>query len=332
VFYVFLKNHYKAANITWFIGKLEHDLLKDIKGIDFEVIDKKASFSERKRVKNKYKDINFDVLLHMQRSIRCSFIISGLKSKKIIGFDRPRAKELQWLFTNEKIDKPKSSHAVDVFMEFAYKLGVPRDKAIVWDMGELLQSDDMKKILNFNTDNIEFVGLVVSGSQKDRAWSVKNNAEVINWITKNTKLKIVLLGGPSEFEKNQSLEILNLLTDSSNVQNLTGKTKLKELKSILKKVKLLISPDTGPIHMASALKTPAIGLYVHMPKEITGPYNSLDMCIDKYPVALKKYYNGKLDAKYDGIPQRIKGHNEAINLIEPSEVIDALKEFLGYQE
>ena len=324
-----IKAFFPEAKIIWFIGKIEHQLLKDIPGIEFEVIDKKNSFNEYLRIKDKYKTTHFDALLHMQRSLRCSFILNALKAKKIIGFDSPRAKELQWFFTNEKINTPKSPHAVDVFMEFAYKLGVPRDETPKWDFGSFSSINEIKKITG---NDSKYISIVVSGSQEDRAWKAKNNATLIQWILENTDYKIYLLGGPSAFEKNQAFQTLKELGTHKKIVDLVGKTDLKMLKTIIKNSSALISPDTGPIHISSALGVPTIGLYVHMPKEITGPYNSLKTTIDKYPEALKKYHNQTTPYNYDGIPKRIKGYIEAINLIEPSEVIKTLSECLKRSE
>jgi heptosyltransferase I len=326
-----IKEHFKTSRIIWFVGKIEHQLLNDTPGIEFEVIDKKHPFKEHLRLKKKFKSIRFDVLLHMQRSLRCSLIVKALRAKKTVGFDSERARELQWLFTNEKIGEAKSPHAVDVFMEFAFKIGVPKETQARWDFGSFSSDDEVQELLQ-TTKN--YIAIVVCGSQKDRAWSANKNAELIEWILSNTIYKVCLIGGPSEFEKNHSSKIVSQLNNMSDVAkdviNLVGKTDLKMLKTIIKKAKALVSPDTGPIHISSALDTPTVGLYVHMPKEITGPYKHLDLTVDKYSEALKLYYNEKSPNTFRGIPKRIKGHDEAINLIEVSEVIGSLKKALGH--
>ena len=323
-----IKKHYPKARIIWFVGKVEHQLLKDIPHLKFEVIDKKHSFKERSRIKKKYKDIKFDVLLHMQMSLRSSLMVKALKAKKVIGFDAQRTREFQWFFTTEKISNPKTPNAVDVFMEFAYSIGVPKDQKPFWDFGDFCSTDELRDLTQLKPKET-YISIVVSGSQPDRAWSSKKNAKVIDWIIKNTHHKVCLIGGPSAFEKNRSQEILKQLqSPKESVINLTGKTNLKMLKTIIKNSQALISPDTGPIHISSALGVPTVGLYVHMPKEITGPYNHLESTVDKYKKALKLYY-GKVAPNFqNGIIKRIKHRSEAIDLIETSEVIDKLHKIL----
>jgi len=329
-----IRAHFKESRIVWFVGKIEHQLLKDIEGLEFEVINKKNPFKEFSRLKKKYKNTEFDILLHMQRSLRCSLMVKALKSKKTIGFDATRARELQWLFTSEQISEPKSPHAVDVFMEFAFKAGVPNDQRPVWNFGAFNSTSEVQSALNLKDLNLgekeSYLAIVACGSQKDRAWSASNNAEIIDWVLEHTKYKVCLLGGPSDFEKKHALEIIehSQLKTEDRLINLVGRTDLKMLKSIIKHAKALVSPDTGPVHISSALGTPTVGLYVHMPKEITGPYNHLSLAVDKYKEALKLYYNKDAPETYLGIPKRIKDKPEAINLISSSEVVDKLKKAL----
>jgi len=334
-----IKKHEAEKQLIWFVGKTEYELLKQIKDIHFEIINKKKPFKEFLRLKKKFKNIEFESLLHMQRSIRCSLLSLALKSKRVIGFDKKRAKEFQSLFTKEAIETPKSAHAVDVFMEFAYKISVPKTQQPEWDFGATKQQLD-EAIKNLKLPQ-KFISIVIAGSQEDRSWSHLNNAKVIEWIYVHTKLDVVLLGGPSEFEEQQKDKILNTLKASKHrcdlkVKNLVGKTNLLQLLSVIKNSNLIISPDTGPTHIASALNTKTIGLYVHMPKEITGPYNFLDTTVDKYSDAMKKYYNLKTQVKtktegmnhYDGIPKRLKNKPYALNLIEPKDVIEILSKEL----
>ena len=310
-----IKKQFPAARLIWFIGKVEHAFLKGLPGIEFEVVDKKSTIKEHLRLKAKYKEVCFDSILHMQRAIRCSLLVKALKAKKIIGFDPLRAKELQSFFITENIKQPKSPHAVDAFMEFAFSLGVPRDQKPEWNYGPL--NTTLKK--HFNDSYGSYVCLVPSGSQLDRAWPVESFKEVSNYILKNTDYNLLLLGN-SKFEQSQAQSIKESCK-SERVFNLTGKTNLEELKVCISQCKFMIAPDTGPTHIASSFYKPVIGIYAHMPTVITGPYNSLKYCVDKYETALKKYYGKTIDLNKDkGIPKRIKV-DEAIKLISTDDVI-----------
>ena len=120
-----LQHHWPETKITWIIGKNEHALVSEIEGVEFITFDKSLGLGAYHDVRNKLAGRSFDVLLHMQLSLRASIASMLIKSKIKLGFDRERAKDMQWLFTNEKIF-PRSTrqHVVDSFLEFPTRLGL----------------------------------------------------------------------------------------------------------------------------------------------------------------------------------------------------------------
>ena len=119
------QQHWPDTHISWIIGKTEFELVKDIEGVEFIIFDKARGLAAYRQIRRVLKQQHFDVLLHMQLSLRAS-IISALTSADIkLGFDRARAKDLQWLFSNQKI-VPASTrqHVVDSFLEFPRHFGL----------------------------------------------------------------------------------------------------------------------------------------------------------------------------------------------------------------
>ncbi len=71
--------------------------------------------------------------------------------------------------------------------------------------------------------------------------------------------------------------------------DLAGATSLGQLAALYQEVELLIAPDTGPAHIATAVGTSVIGLYAVAPGELSAPYCSRDLLVDKYPDAVKRF-------------------------------------------
>lgn len=71
--------------------------------------------------------------------------------------------------------------------------------------------------------------------------------------------------------------------------NLVGEDTLEQSKALLARADLVLTPDAGPAHIASALGTPVLGLYAATWSRRSGPWNSLDLCVDRYPEAARKY-------------------------------------------
>jgi heptosyltransferase I len=70
-----------------------------------------------------------------------------------------------------------------------------------------------------------------------------------------------------------------------------GKDTLEQLKALLNRADLVISPDSGPAHIASALGTAVIGLHAATWSKRSGPYNSLELCVDRFEQAARQYRN-----------------------------------------
>ena len=100
-----LQKHWPRTKITWIIGKIEYQLVKDIPDVNFIIFDKKegisAYFSLKKQINHINIDRPFDILLHMQLSIRASIASLFIPADIKLGFDSARAKDLQSVFCNK---------------------------------------------------------------------------------------------------------------------------------------------------------------------------------------------------------------------------------------
>ena len=111
----------------------------------------------------------------------------------------------------------------------------------------------------------------------------------------------------------------------SSCLNLVGKDTLEQSKALLKKADLVISPDSGPAHIASALGTPVIGLYAATWSRRSGPYNSLDLCVDRFAEAAMKFRNSTAEDLRWGTRIEEPG---VMDLVETADVIKKLEEFV----
>ena len=96
---------------------------------------------------------------------------------------------------------------------------------------------------------------------------------------------LLAAGGPATEDDGlrASLELAQV-----RVVNLIGRTSLKQLLALLEHATVLVCPDSGPAHMASAVGTPVIGLYATSNRWRTGPYLSQEWVVDRYPDAVSR--------------------------------------------
>ncbi|MCB1828436.1 MAG: glycosyltransferase family 9 protein, partial [Coxiellaceae bacterium] len=150
----------------------------------------------------------------------------------------------------------------------------------------------------------------------ERNWDFSRYAEVIKVLRKRWDFKVVLVGGPDPLSRQASEQIEQGI--AGGCLNLTGKSSLKQLIAILKYSDALITPDTGPAHIADALGTPVVGLYAVAPPEKTGPYHSLQWVVNKYPEAVRTIL--QKDPATVSWRQRVHD-NAAMQLIQVDDVV-----------
>jgi heptosyltransferase I len=273
------------ARFTWIIGKLEAKLMAALlPEIEFITFDKNATLKELWRVRAALRGRRFDLLLDMQLSFRAS-LVSGLVHAPIkLGFDRERARELQWWFTNARIAPAAAEHVLDSFMGFARACGIEPAPAF-WDLS--LPADALEYARGIIAD--ERPTLIVSpcSSHTARNWSAERYAAVADYAVSAHNMRVVLVGGRSVIE-NQLGAAISAAARAALV-NQIGKDTLPQLLGLLARSTALLSPDSGPAHMATMVALPVIGLYAATNPARAGPYYSRQWCIDKYDAAAQKY-------------------------------------------
>src|ERR1700760_4308323 len=99
-----LQQAWPDTQLTWIIGKTEARLMKLVDGVELITVDKRAGLSGLRNLSRQLSRRQFDVLLHMQLAIRASALALRIAAPIKVGFDRARARELQWLVTNERVE------------------------------------------------------------------------------------------------------------------------------------------------------------------------------------------------------------------------------------
>ena len=315
-----IQAQYPSTKITWVIGKIEASLLKGLPGVEFVIFDKKAGLQGYLDLRKALKGRHFDVLLHMQVALRASLASLCIPAKIKIGFDRLRAKEGQWLFTNQKILPQKNPHVLDGFLGFAQALGIetypPTWNIPISDEDQLWASEAV-------SSDKPIAVISPAASKAERNWHSEGYAKIADQLIERG-FDVVICGGPTTAEKLLAEEINTLSQYSLN--NLVGETSLKQLLAILKLAHLVIAPDTGPAHMAVTVSTPVIGLYAHSNPQRTGPYNSQQYVVSCYQSAVEQQYNTALSKLPWGV--RAKGSG-LMNAITVGQVADKVKQVIA---
>jgi heptosyltransferase I len=279
-----LQQAWPATQLTWIIGKTEARLMSLIEGVEFITVDKRAGLAALGALRRQLRGRRFDVLLHMQLAFRASLAAACVPATVRLGFDRPRARELQWLFTNARIAPRAREHVLDSFFGFPAALGVS-ERLLRWDLP--LPSAARAYAERLIPDARPTLVINPCSQHVRRNWRPARYAALAEHAAGRLRMRVILAGGPSELEQRMGVEIERACRVS--LVNQIGKDTLPELLALLARSTVLVSPDSGPVHMATAAGTPVVGLYAATNPARSGPYLSGRWCVDAYPRAARAF-------------------------------------------
>jgi len=311
-----LQQAWPTTQLTWIIGKGEARLMSLLEGVEFITVDKRAS---RAALRAQLAARRFDVLLHLQLALRASLIARQVEAPLKLGFDRPRARELQWLFTNARIAARTREHVLDSFFGFLEALGI-RGRLLRWDLP--LPPEARAYATELIPDAQPTLIISPCSSHALRNWPALRYAAVAAYAVQRHNMRVILAGGPSELERRSGGEIERACTVP--LVNQIGRDTLPQLLALLARARALLTPDSGPAHMATMVGTPVLGLYAATNPARSGPYLSRAWCIDAYPEAARIFRGVEPEALPWAHKIEEPGVMELISVDAVTERLDAL--------
>ncbi len=311
-----IQSAWPATRITWIIGRTEHGLLHGAAGIEFITFDKRQPWRSLVRIRRQLAGRRFPVLLHMHASMRANLVSLQVNADMRLGFDRARARDRQWLFTNARIAARPSQHVMDGMFGFTEALGITT-RTLRWDFA--IGEGERRFAAGVAAGRRPMCIISPCSSQRFRNWRnwrMAHYVAVARHLAATHGASIVITGGNTAVEHEYGQAIAHAVGAAAT--NLVGQTTLKQLYALIEAADMVICPDSGPAHMATAAGTPVVGLYATSNRWRTGPYLSQDLVVDAYPQAVLREFGQPPEGLRWG--QRVR-HPDAMDLITPQEVI-----------
>ncbi len=312
-----LQEQVPGIKITWIIGKIEAKLVGDLPGVEFIVFDKKAGWRGYRALRQTLKGRRFDALLHMQVAFRANLAAALIPARIKIGYDQDRSKDLHGLFINRRIAPVRQQHVRDCLASFLEPLGL-EPAAPRWEI-PLSDSDHEFARSHLATDRRNLV-ISPCASHILRNWPAERYAKLADHAARQHGMKVILVGSPAPFEAEYCADIEK--NTQEPVHNICGQDTLKQLTALLQRADLVVAPDTGPAHIASAMGTDVLGLFAASNPNRSGPYNSLKWCVNRYPEALEKFTGKTVDQARWGTKAEFEGAMELITVKDATDTLD----------
>jgi lipopolysaccharide heptosyltransferase II len=215
----------------------------------------------------KLRDEKFDIAFILHRSLSRAFItyLAGIKTR--VGYD---TKGRGFLLTKRLSSPDKDIHRVEYFLDLAKAVGADITKK---NYEFFITEPDRKKAsrileskgINLNDD---IVILNPGGNWDPKRWPVDKFAELADKLIKKYKIKVLITG----VDKDKKLADGISRRMKGDATSICGLTALRELASIFERAKLVISGDSGPMHIAVSVGTNVVALFGPTSVNVTGPY------------------------------------------------------------
>jgi heptosyltransferase I len=280
-----LQRAWPQTRFTWIAGKPEAKLLALVDGVEVIPFEKRGGMAAVRELGSRLGTRRFDLLLMLQAALRASLVSLLIPARVKLGFDRARAYEGQWLFSNAKIAPREREHQLDALLGFAEACGA-RDLTPRWDFA--LPEDARRYAEELIPDGAPPT-LVISpcSSVREREWLPERYAALADYATERHGMRVILCGGPSAEERAMGAAIGGAARRP--LLNQIGSDTIPQLIALLARARALVCPDSGPAHLASAVGTAVIGLHATSNPERSGAYFSRARAVNRFPEAARRF-------------------------------------------
>jgi heptosyltransferase I len=206
----------------------------------------------------------FDLVIDLQGLLKSALWVALARSVRKVGYERTR--EFSYLALTERLAPfDPEAHAVRRYLNVARHLGA-RETPPRFRLG-LRLPENLDHLLS--PENGRPLTILHPGARwPTKLWPGAYWAHLADWLSRDQGFQVVITGSPGECALAGDIAA----RAAAPLLNLAGRTSLAELAALLQQARLAVTTDTGPMHLACALKTPVAALFGPTAPWRTGPF------------------------------------------------------------
>ncbi len=273
-----IRRHHPAARITWIMQPASAALVRGHPAVD-EILpfDRKRGARGLLDLRRALAGREFDVVLNLQPYLKAGLASALVRAPVKLGYDRRRARDLTWLFATHRLPSRPRAHVQDEYLEFVEHLGVP--PSLEWGLGPT-DGERARYAALLPEDGRPVAALVLGTSRPEKEWPAERYAALADRLEGELGTRTVLVGGRSAREEAVA-EVVRRLAARPPLD--LREWDLRRLVYLLDRADVLVSPDTGPLHVGVALGTPTVALMGYTNPKRVGPYRRFhDLLLDAF--------------------------------------------------
>lgn len=283
-----IRENFPHSHITWIVEEAASDFVKGHKSIDRIIISRRKTWikdffssSCLKTIKQIYtfikevRDTKYDLVIDFQTLLKSGIIVFLSRSDHKAGFDKGMEHmEHSYLFLNRRIPPVNmNNHAIARSLLLLRAIGIRSEKIVFNLPVRPRDREKAESLLDLNYINAAkpIIAINPVAKWKTKMWDSQKFALLADRLIEDHHARVLFTGSKKDFPL--ICDIINSM--KNNAVNLAGKTTLKTLAAVFEKADIVVSTDTGPMHVAAAVETPVLALFGPTAPWRTGPYGSI---------------------------------------------------------
>lgn len=276
-----LKQHDRTSEIYWWIERRNAALLEgdpDLAGIFYFDRERWATpwhWGDIWKSIHELRRHRFDLVIDLQALARSGAVGWLANGKCFVGLLDKR--ELAHGYYDVSVPRPSpQTHAVDWYLEVLKVLGVPVHQSFEWLPKRESVARETAALCSLNGHPT--IALLPGARWENKRWPVGHFQQLIAELhARDTRLRFVVLGGAADSALSRA--IVAAAPDAAT--DLTGRTELPQMIEVLRECTVVVTNDTGPMHVAAALRKPVVGIFGPTNPLRTGPYGQTDRALQR---------------------------------------------------
>jgi len=277
-----LKNHFPNATIDWLVNPEFAKLIEFHKDVDSVIEFPRKQLgnilkfpSALLKLTRALRQKHYDMVIDIQGLMRSALVTKLTKSKATYGFDNPKETIARALYDHKIVIDDKVSHAIEKNVSLVNKI-LSTDYKIPTDSVQQIKSYSDSLAEKLSEENIVpedyCIGIVAGARWESKKWPPSFFAETINKANaKNPNVKFVIIGAPAD--KAAAEDIIKLVPNTNTI-SFAGKTSIGELVELIRRCNVVLTNDSGPMHISAALNVKTVALFGPTDPDKTGPFGA----------------------------------------------------------
>ncbi len=260
-----LRDRFPHAQIDWVVERRSAEVISGHPALDQCLVFERGADTLGERVRAFFqicatiRENRYDIAVDFHGILKSGWMVRASRAKERYGFARPRAQELSWLFSNRRVELFSAKmNRIDENLELCRALDARRhDLHVVFPVPEDVQDevDEYMEELFMSGKRLALLHPPVERPEKQ--WPVEHFAELADQLLSDGRFEVMLTWGPGQREVAEA--VLDLCRRKPVLAPETPS--LKHFAALVQHAHVFFSGDTGPMHIASALGTPVVGVF-----------------------------------------------------------------------